>query len=178
MGTNTLNLANIEIPNQASSLVLTAFPGRNADNKFLLENMLATFDYLEKQNCSHLLSLVEDSEFDQYCLKELLENESRKRFITWHHLPIADMDVPKKEVLEQFSLLRDDLFKTIKSGNSVAIHCKGGLGRSGTIAAIILVDLGFSVKSAIDNVRKFRPGAIETIEQESFVSLVKPIGEG
>ena len=171
---SALNLANVRIPKQKSSIVLTAFPGRNADNSFSLESMFMTFDYLQKENCLHLLSLVEEHEFDEYCSKKLLETEAYKRSIIWHHFPVADMDVPKKNVLERISSLRTDLTEVITSGNSVAIHCKGGLGRSGTIAAIILIDLGLSVESAIDNVRKFRPGAIETREQELFISCIKP----
>ena len=45
----------------------------------------------------------------------------------------------------------------------------GGLGRSGTVAGIILRDLGIPAQSAIDIVRQSRPGAIETKEQELFV---------
>jgi ADP-ribosyl-[dinitrogen reductase] hydrolase len=45
----------------------------------------------------------------------------------------------------------------------------GGLGRSGTVAAIILADLGVPIRFALEVVRRFRPGAIETSGQENFV---------
>jgi ADP-ribosyl-[dinitrogen reductase] hydrolase len=45
----------------------------------------------------------------------------------------------------------------------------GGLGRSGTVAAIILADLGVPIRLALEVVRRFRPGAIETSGQENFV---------
>jgi ADP-ribosyl-[dinitrogen reductase] hydrolase len=45
----------------------------------------------------------------------------------------------------------------------------GGLGRAGTTASRLLVELGWSPDDAIRAVRKVRPGALETDEQEDFV---------
>ena len=45
----------------------------------------------------------------------------------------------------------------------------GGKGRSGTLAAILLVEFGEQNKEAIDIVREKRKGAIETKEQEDFI---------
>jgi ADP-ribosyl-[dinitrogen reductase] hydrolase len=45
----------------------------------------------------------------------------------------------------------------------------GGLGRAGTIASRLLVELGWSPEEAIREVRRVRPGALETDEQEDFV---------
>jgi ADP-ribosyl-[dinitrogen reductase] hydrolase len=52
---------------------------------------------------------------------------------------------------------------------NVLVHCRGGLGRAGTIAARLLVELGMEPTKAIASVRGVRPGAIETSEQERFV---------
>lgn len=49
------------------------------------------------------------------------------------------------------------------------VHCRGGLGRAGIIAARLLIELGMEPTLAIENVRKIRPGAIETCDQERFV---------
>jgi ADP-ribosyl-[dinitrogen reductase] hydrolase len=51
----------------------------------------------------------------------------------------------------------------------VLLHCRGGLGRSGTIAARLLVELGENPRVAIDRVRRARHGAIETPAQEAHV---------
>ena len=79
------------------------------------------------------------------------------------------MDIPKNNTLAGLNKIRPELLGAIKTDRSIAIHCMGGLGRSGTVAAIILADLGISVQSAIGVVRQFRPGAIETRAQENFV---------
>jgi protein-tyrosine phosphatase len=99
----------------------------------------------------------------------VLEAEAKKRLINWVHLPIADMDIPKNDTLNGLNKIRPKLFEAIKTDRSIAIHCMGGLGRSGTVAAIILADLGMPIRSTLEVVRRFRPGAIETRGQENFV---------
>ena len=163
------NISRVEIPGHKASLLLTAFPGRTSANTFSTKKMSSVFNLLEKEGCSHFLSLVEDDEFDDYCGKAVLEAEAKKRLINWIHLPIADMDIPKNNTLDGLNKIRPQLLEAIKTDRSIAIHCMGGLGRSGTVAAIILADLGIPLQSAIGVVRQFRPGAIETSAQENFV---------
>ena len=79
------------------------------------------------------------------------------------------MDIPKNNTLDGLNKIRPELLDAIKTDRSIAIHCMGGLGRSGTVAAIILADLGIPLQSAICVVRQFRPGAIETSAQENFI---------
>ena len=51
------------------------------------------------------------------------------------------------------------------------VHCKGGLGRAGTVAARLLVELGASPDDAIRRVRDARSRhAIETASQEAHVA--------
>ena len=162
-------VSRIEIPGHKATLLLTAFPGRTSANTFSAERMASVFGLLEKERCSHFLSLVEDDEFNHYCGKAVIEGEAEKRLIKWVHLPIADMDIPKNNTLTELNEIRPKLVTAIKADRSIAIHCMGGLGRSGTVAAIILADLGTPFQLAIDVIRQFRPGAIETRAQENFV---------
>jgi len=48
----------------------------------------------------------------------------------------------------------------------VLVHCQGGTGRTGTMAATYWVKKGLSASKAIEKVRKSRPGAVEIPEQE------------
>ncbi|MCX7144513.1 MAG: hypothetical protein NT123_26490, partial [Proteobacteria bacterium] len=49
------------------------------------------------------------------------------------------------------------------------LHCKGGLGRTGTVAAKLLIEFGYSADEAIDIVRNARADTIDTGQQESYV---------
>jgi ADP-ribosyl-[dinitrogen reductase] hydrolase len=56
------------------------------------------------------------------------------------------------------------------------MHCRGGCGRSGTIAARLLVELGLAEPAeAIQKVRFSRPCAIERPEQEAVVLAAQPV---
>ena len=52
-------------------------------------------------------------------------------------------------------------------------HCRGGIGRTGTIAAKLLVEFGYEPAAAITLVRRTRPGTIETKTQEQYVLQLK-----
>jgi ADP-ribosyl-[dinitrogen reductase] hydrolase len=65
----------------------------------------------------------------------------------------------------------------LRAGFNILIHCKGGLGRAGMIAARLLTELGVPPSQAIANTRNARPGAIETAAQEAFVHTIKSLPE-
>jgi atypical dual specificity phosphatase len=51
----------------------------------------------------------------------------------------------------------------------VAVHCEGGLGRTGTAIAAYLIHKGMSAREAIAFVRSKEPSAIETVQQIKFL---------
>ena len=156
-------------------VILTSFPGLD-DNKIFQQNIfinqLSTFVNL---NCSTIVSLVEDSEFDQLCEKKLFVRNIYNHNLKWIHMPIADLKAPDHEFKQKWittkTLLKNDLLK----GKNIVLHCKGGIGRSGTIAALILIEHGEENASAMKRVRKKRQGAIENELQEQFVLDYKTI---
>ncbi|HOV18671.1 MAG TPA: cyclin-dependent kinase inhibitor 3 family protein, partial [Ottowia sp.] len=91
------------------------------------------------------------------------------RGMEWHHLPITDVDVPDAAFEAAWCYAGLRLRAHLRQGLNVLVHCRGGLGRSGTIAARLLVELGWSPAEAIKAVRAQRKGAIETAAQEKYV---------
>ena len=51
----------------------------------------------------------------------------------------------------------------------VAVSCKAGVGRAGTVLACYLVHTGYSATDAVAHVRGVRPGSVENPIQLSFV---------
>jgi protein-tyrosine phosphatase len=66
--------------------------------------------------------------------------------------------------------LADRLHALLDEGSKVFIHCRGGFGRSGMIAARLLVERGLDPAAALAHVRRARPGAVENAAQEAWVS--------
>jgi ADP-ribosyl-[dinitrogen reductase] hydrolase len=100
---------------------------------------------------------------------ERLGEEVLRRNMLWFHLPIVDVSIPDEGFEREWEIAGEELRSILRSKLDVLVHCRGGLGRAGTIAARLLVELGMEPKTAIKNVRAVRPGAIETRDQEKFI---------
>jgi ADP-ribosyl-[dinitrogen reductase] hydrolase len=80
---------------------------------------------------------------------------------------------PTAEFERQWQAAGDALRKLLRNGRDVMVHCRGGLGRAGMIAARLLIELGIEPATAIRQVRAVRPGAIETRQQEKYVLAIR-----
>lgn len=124
---------------------------------------------------AHLISLIEPWEFDELRIGALPERASAIG-IEWHGLPIVDGAAPSEAFLKEWCVLSPILCQQLLDGRRVAVHCKGGLGRAGTVACMLLLGTGMAATGiqAIGMVRQIRPGAIETREQEDFICAWNP----
>jgi atypical dual specificity phosphatase len=86
--------------------------------------------------------------------------------LTEIHIPVPDFTAPTPEDLDRGI---DAIETHLLQGHVVAVHCAAGLGRSGTLIACYLVQQGQAPQGAIAQVRKVRPGAIETDSQVAAV---------
>jgi len=94
--------------------------------------------------------------------------------IRYYCLPIEDGDIPDLTFEKSWNTAGAQLREDLLRGEKILIHCKGGLGRSGMIAARLIVELGAATpEAAIQQVRASRPGAIETHAQEKHVLTTK-----
>ena len=114
-----------------------------------------------------VVTLMETDEL-QSCNALAIKDVCAKADIEWHHLPIRDVDIPDNQFEQIWTYSGTRLRLTLNKGKRVLLHCLGGLGRTGTIAARLLVELGWDNETAIDTVRKSRPGAIQTFAQEEY----------
>lgn len=122
------------------------------------------------------MTLVEDHELARYEV-DGLGAAVEARHMAWVHLPIPDMGVPGAAFETAWSKQGAGLRAMLRDGASIVVHCKGGLGRAGTMAARLLVELGVEPASAIAQVRAVRPGAIENARQEDYVIRLAQVDE-
>ena len=115
-----------------------------------------------------VVTLVEDHELEALSVAGLGAAVSARN-MTWMHLPIPDVSVPGAAFEARWEAVGRDLRDRLRAGFDVLVHCKGGLGRAGTIAARLLVELGEKPEAAVATVRAARPGAIETDRQLDYV---------
>jgi atypical dual specificity phosphatase len=103
------------------------------------------------------------------CMEErcpLTVGALRAHSIELGHVPVQDMTPPS------FAQAVDLCRRTepmIRRNEGVAVHCRGGLGRTGTALAAILIWFGDAADQAIDRVRAAQPLAIQTVAQIRFL---------
>ena len=87
----------------------------------------------------------------------------------WRHLPITDMHAPDNRFESGWEAAGPALRGLLDAGRTVVLHCRAGLGRTGTIAARLLIEFGATPGDAIARVRAARPYAIETSRQQVYL---------
>ena len=83
------------------------------------------------------------------------------------HVPIVDMKVP---TVEATMALCAELSRRLRAGAVIAIHCRAGLGRTGTILACQLIHEGASAVDALDRVRAINPRCVQSDVQVEHLS--------
>ena len=99
--------------------------------------------------------------------EEPLNQDSVHRFgFRYLHLPVQDMSAPTIDDAKSFIAFAHD----VRQGKvGTLVHCLAGMGRTGTMLACYLLHEGRSSTEAMDEVRRCRPGSIETAAQEALV---------
>jgi protein-tyrosine phosphatase len=144
-------------------------PGKHQNSllkKLSLKNDLNSI-WNQEINC--IVSLITQDE-----LKKLDINDFDKTITEYgfehYSVEIQDLGIPSTNQLGTFKILTKNIIVAIKTEKKVLIHCNAGLGRSGLFAGILIKEMT-DINHPIDYIRKFRKGAIETKEQEEFISF-------
>ncbi|MBI5269877.1 MAG: dual specificity protein phosphatase family protein [Burkholderiales bacterium] len=106
------------------------------------------------------------------CLITLTEKDLPQEVLRRHglinlHLPIYDREAP---TLAQTYMLVRRMQLLMEDGHVLAVHCKAGIGRTGSILAAWLIrEGGLSAATAIQRLRMIKPTYVQTELQERFL---------
>lgn len=168
-----LRIATLNVGKTGGRIGMTICPGKKSASSISghgWDRDLATdIQMIHAWGAQIVITLMESWELKQYQVPHLGQ-VVQSAGMTWQHLPIVDGQAPDAHWDAQWTSLHSKpLQAALLSGQSILIHCLGGRGRTGTVAARILMELGETADSAISGVRAVREGMIETAVQEQYL---------
>lgn len=177
--THPLQIASLPIRDGYGRIGITLCPGKqqaHASTGAWSRDLGLDLDAIAAWNTAAVVTLVEAHELERLKVPEL-GAAVQDRHLGWYHLPIRDGGIPDAAFEERWAQIGPGLRAMLRDGSSVVLHCIGGLGRAGTIAARLLIELGAGHDAAVSQVRAARPGAIETSAQLQHVMAITPVDE-
>lgn len=113
-----------------------------------------------------IVCLMEEHELAEYKLPNLLDEAAHRGMLTKHY-PVIDVSAPAS--IARCAEVVDWVLGLANQGKNVVVHCRGGLGRTGLLAACCLARIGHPAAEAMTITRHCRKGTIESHPQEQFV---------
>jgi protein-tyrosine phosphatase len=133
---------------------------------------------IAKWEATSIVTLMRDSEFPKVGIPTSDCIRSAANIARHYQVPVHDLRAPCYDPFDDNILIRwqqaiENTMNQLMSGARVVVHCRGGLGRTGTFVAELLIRSGYSPQTAIRNVRTARPGAIETQDQLFYLQKLR-----
>lgn len=157
----------LDVPGSTAQLIFTPCPGSKGTS---VSEALTT---LQAAGAEALITLMPAEELARNEATQLPQLCAERDF-EWFHLPVADEQVPLADFDDAWGESVARISELLSAGKSVAIHCKGGSGRTGLIAARILIDRKVPRETAIASVQALRPKAIQ---HPAHIGWIERFGE-
>ena len=133
--THPLQIAAVPAGFGKGAVGITFCPGKK-DGKAMTgswdRDLPTDLDAIRDWGAAAVVTLIERHEI--VALKvEGMGDEVARRDMAWFHLPIADVSTPDARFEAAWSTVGAELRTLLERGSNVLVHCKGGLGRAGTV---------------------------------------------
>lgn len=174
--TSPLRIDAVEVNSLGARIGMTICPGKRGESQYggAWNRDLATdLEAVRRWGATAVVTAMESEEMMKLGVGEF-GSAAGKLHLQWFHIPITDGAIPDERFVESWPHIAPTVLHELKTGRRILIHCRGGLGRTGLIACLLLVELGLSPQVSLQAVRRARPGTVETREQEQFVLNYRP----
>jgi len=157
---NTLHIAGLY------DIFLSSHPIENVRENERKRAILKFIDTLKRKEIRTVVVLLPSHEikhlYGEINLLELYKNGGLEVI----HFPLENFSVPDK--IERFHACITVIVEKLHQ-HSILIHCIAGCGRTGMMAAGVLVKTGWNATDAIEKVRQSRPGSMDVLRQILFL---------
>lgn len=139
---------------QGGSLIFTPCPGTKGID------LQTSIDQLKQAGAKAVITLMPDEEMARFGVANL-PLVCKERDLEWFHFPVEDDSAPAVGFQHAWSKNKQHIYSILDQNGTLVIHCKGGSGRTGLIAAIILLERGIAFEQTIAMVQSLRPNALK-----------------
>lgn len=147
--------------NNGASFIFTPCPGtKDVD----LETSVSQ---LKEAGAQAIITLMYDNEMMK--LKaETLPFVCNIFEVKWCQLPILDDAAPNDDFEQGLNKNLNAIINILNNQGTVAVHCKGGSGRTGLVIGLLMTQLGYDKEEVIAQVQKIRPKALKHPTQLAY----------
>lgn len=164
-----LMIDTIAVPGINGAIGISSCPGMKTLSTVDLydDRIVNDLESVRKWGASVVVTLAELRELSLLGVADL-PDRALSMGLLWLHLPIRSMGLPDEMFEENWRWIGPRLQGLLMDGQRILIHCKEGVGRSGLVAARLLIESGIDHVSAMRAVRKARPGSLILSSHEEY----------
>ena len=89
--------------------------------------------------------------------------------ISWFHLPVSDSCAPELPFEQAFAMQQNALITLLNNKTTIVIHCHGGSGRTGMMAAILMLAIGYKPGQVKSEIQRIRPNSLKSQVQVNYL---------
>lgn len=149
----------------SAALIFTPCPGTKG------ESLNASLLTLKQAGASAIITLMLTEEMERNAVTDLPERCAELE-LAWFQCPIEDDHAPLADFASAWQQHGPRVHQLLKDGKKVAIHCKGGSGRTGLVAAQIMVERGVDKERVKQRVQAVRPFALTLKPHEEYFNAL------
>ena len=136
-------------------------------------DLRASLAQLAQAGSSAVITLMPDDEMIRNDVAALPDACSELG-LHWFHFPVEDDASPGEAFKQAWEKDKQGVFDILNEQGTIAIHCKGGSGRTGLMAAILLLERGIPseqvVEQVVEQVKSLRPNALKLAVHTDYLA--------
>jgi protein-tyrosine phosphatase len=131
-----------------------------------------TISQLKEAGAKAIISVMFDEEMSKLNAS-LLPTYCNELNVKWFQLPILDDDAPRDDFEKAFNTNLEQILNMLNNQESIAVHCKGGSGRTGLVIGLLMLKLGYVKEDIIKQVQQVRNKSLKHPIQFSYFNNFK-----
>ena len=148
---------------QGRQMIFTPCPGTKG------VDLAASIRQLHDAGASAIITMMPDEELAKFGVSALPELVGQAG-MQWFQFPVEDDAAPGHVFEQTWEQHKTGVLALVEQGECVAIHCRGGSGRTGFMAAVILRELGLNGPEATALITGLRPKSLKLAAHSDYLT--------